>query len=98
MFIDYVTLMLVNIAAGFFVLAGFLVRKEGEPAQPWAPGAPPDPRRGGRPGLQQAPVAGGAGTPGDDVGGAEVCRGRRAFRRDQPDSGRRHRSRGRGRR
>ena len=37
MFIDYVTLMLMNIAAGFFVLAGFLVRKEGEPAQPWAP-------------------------------------------------------------
>ena len=37
MFIDYVTLMLVTIAAGFFVLAGFLVHKEGEPAQPWAP-------------------------------------------------------------
>ncbi len=37
MFIDYVTLMLVNMAAGFFVLAGFLTRKEGEPTQPWAP-------------------------------------------------------------
>ncbi len=37
MFIDYVTLMLINMAAGFFVLAGFLVRKEGDPTQPWAP-------------------------------------------------------------
>ena len=37
MFIDYVTLMLVNMAAGFFVLAGFLVRKDEEPGQPWAP-------------------------------------------------------------
>lgn len=37
MFIDYVTLMLVNVTAGFFVLAGFLVRKEDAPVQSWAP-------------------------------------------------------------
>ena len=37
MFIDYVTLMLVNSAAGFLVLAGFLLREENEPAGPWAP-------------------------------------------------------------
>ena len=37
MLIDYVTLMLVNIAAGFFVLAEFLVRKEKEPTRSWAP-------------------------------------------------------------
>lgn len=36
MFIDYVTLMLVNIAAGFFVLAGFLVRQD-EQTHAWAP-------------------------------------------------------------
>ena len=37
MFIDYVTLMLVNMAAGFFVLAGFVTRKEEAPVEPWAP-------------------------------------------------------------
>lgn len=37
MFIDFVTLMLVNTAAGFFVLAGFLARKETDQAQAWAP-------------------------------------------------------------
>ena len=37
MFIDYVGLMLVNSAAGFFVLAGFLARKEEELVEPWAP-------------------------------------------------------------
>ena len=42
MFIDYVTLMLINMAAGFFVLAGYLIGEEEKPVpinreQSWAP-------------------------------------------------------------
>lgn len=37
MFIDYVTLMLVNISAAFFLLAAFTLRADNAPTQPWAP-------------------------------------------------------------
>lgn len=37
MFIDYLTLMLVNISAAFCILAMFILRAENAPTQPWAP-------------------------------------------------------------